>query len=104
MLYTIPDAHLTILDDGEGGYLRKKMPVRTTDGAATKAWVYVARQASQDPMLRPYTWYKRLLVEGAREHGLPDRYVQTLERIKARQDKNKQRDAEKRALQCEAMK
>ena len=101
VLYTIPDAHLTILDDGEGGYLRKKMPVRTTDGTATKAWVYVARQPSRDPTLRPYTWYKRFLVEGARQHGLPDRYVQTLERIKAKQDKNKQRDAEKRALQYE---
>jgi hypothetical protein len=24
-----------------------------------------------DPALRPYFWYKRFLVEGAREHSLP---------------------------------
>lgn len=103
VLYTIRDAELQTLDDGEGsGYFRKKMPVCTTEGASTEAWVYFACDPSREPALRPYTWYKRFLVEGAKEHGLPAEYIEALERIEANQDKNQQRDVEKRALNCRA--
>jgi hypothetical protein len=53
---------------GEGGYRRVRLSLRLTDNSSTDAWVYVAKQPKDDPALRPYTWYKRFLVEGAREH------------------------------------
>jgi gamma-glutamylcyclotransferase len=99
-LYVIPDADLRTLDSGEGGYSRTKLPVRTPDGDITRAWVYLASRPSNDPALRPYTWYKRFLVEGALEHCLPPEYILQLERIEAVQDPDQQRDREMRALAC----
>ena len=37
-----------------------------------------------DPV--PYAWYKRLVIEGAREHGLPADYVAMLEAWPERPD------------------
>ncbi len=70
----------------------------TTDQTATDAWIYIAREPSADSALRPYSWYKRFLVEGAREHGLPIAYIEALESVEATQDRDEQRDREKRAL------
>jgi gamma-glutamylcyclotransferase (GGCT)/AIG2-like uncharacterized protein YtfP len=43
VLYTISDADLHTLDNGEGrGYYRTKLPVRTADARITEAWVYLA--------------------------------------------------------------
>ncbi len=33
-----------------------------------------------------FDWYKRLIVEGAREHGLPGDWVATLERLPEKPD------------------
>jgi len=102
VLYTIPDADLDKLDKGEGGYRRVRLSLRLMDNTSTDAWVYVAKKPKDDPTLRPYTWYKRFLVEGAREHTLPPEYIVDLERIEATQDPDPQRDREKRALACRA--
>lgn len=102
VLYSIPDAQLETLDTGEGpGYSRRRLRVRTPVGDVD-AWVYVASSPSPDPALRPYSWYKRFLVEGAREHNLPGDYVEALEAIKAVEDPNTGRDAQKRLLLCGA--
>lgn len=94
---------LQTLDQGEGpGYCRRKMPVCTTGAAATGAWVYFARDPSRDPALRPYTWCKRFLVDGAEEHGLAAEYIQALVRIGADRDKDQGRDGRMRALGCRA--
>jgi gamma-glutamylcyclotransferase len=100
VLYTIPDADLDKLDKGEGGYRRVRLSLRLTDNSSTDAWVYIAKKPKDDPALRPYTWYKRFLVEGAREHSLPDYYIAELEHIDAVADTDERRDRQKRALAC----
>jgi cation transport regulator ChaC len=101
VVYAIPNAHLKILDHGEGtGYGRKRMSVRMSSGEVTESWVYLARAPSKDPALRPYTWYMHYVVEGAREHSLPASYIETLERIAADQDADQGRDHAKRLLVC----
>jgi len=101
VLYSIPDTQLAAVDRGEGnGYLRKELTVRTRDGKTTPAWVYIAQNPSSDPALLPYVWYKRLIVEGAQEHGLPFSYVEHLLTIKVIEDPDKNRDRQKRALTC----
>jgi len=102
VLYTIPDADLDKLDKGEGGYRKVRLSLRLTDNTSTDAWVYIAKKPNNDPALRPYTWYKRFLVEGAREHSLPAEYIAELENIVADQDANEARDRRKRALACQA--
>lgn len=99
VLFTVPERDLQLLDDGEKGYSRVKLPVRP-NGVATESWIYLASSPDNDPELRPYSWYKRFLVEGAREHAIPLEYIAELEQIDAAQDKNVKRDREKRAIPC----
>ncbi len=97
VLYTISEPHLKVLDEGEGpGYYREKLRLCTPDGE--EAWVYLAHRSAKDSTLRPYSWYKRFLVEGAREHSLPASYIDALERIEADEDRDVKRDREKRSL------
>jgi hypothetical protein len=100
VLYTLSDADLGRLDEGEAGYRRVPCVVRSQNGENINAWTYVAVRPDPDPALRSYGWYKRFLVEGAKEHSLPADYVATLELIEATVDPNSSRDAEKRALEC----
>jgi len=100
VLYAVSDDDMRRLDEGEAGYRRVRLSVRPEGNTDADAWVYVASRPSNDTALRPYTWYKRFLVEGAQEHSLPAEYVAELEHIDAIEDPNHQRDQEKRALAC----
>jgi len=102
VLYAISSKDKKKLDKGEGGYRPVKLPVRLEDNSTIEAWVYVAKKTDDNPALRPFTWYKRFLVEGAREHALPPAYIATLENIDDVQDANQERDRKKRALACRA--
>jgi hypothetical protein len=66
------------------------------------AWVYVAIRPDNHSALQPYTWYKRFLVEGAREHFLLPSYIAELETIVAIEDPDRRRDRQKRELTCRA--
>jgi gamma-glutamylcyclotransferase len=71
------------LDRFEGlgvDYLEKEVAIMTATGEVS-SHVYFAHPARIDPGATPYDWYLRLVVEGARHHGLPEAYV---ERIAAR--------------------
>lgn len=101
VLYEIHGADLALLDKGEGaGYERSKVAVRTADDKPVEAWIYVATTPITTRQLRPYTWYKRFLVEGAREHLLPFEYIEELEAIEATVDSDSKRHAERWALAC----
>lgn len=100
VLYAIPDADLKALDDGEKGYDRTELHVSMSDGVITEAWVYLAINPNNSSAVLPYTWYKRFLVEGAREHTLLPEYIAELERIEATQDPNHERDRKMRAIAC----
>jgi gamma-glutamylcyclotransferase (GGCT)/AIG2-like uncharacterized protein YtfP len=62
VIYAIPDGDLQVLDAGEVGYRRTKMQMQTHEGDITEAWIYIASEPSDDPDLRPYTWFRRFLV------------------------------------------
>jgi hypothetical protein len=51
-------------------------------------------------LLRPYSWYKRFVVEGARQHGLPADYIAGIEALPAAEDPDQNRDVENRATPC----
>jgi gamma-glutamylcyclotransferase len=100
VVYCISKADLRRLDNGEVGYQRAQMDVKLSDDSAISVWVYLAIAPSHEVGLRPYTWYKRFLVEGGREHSLPATYVTELEGIDAVQDGKAERDRTKRSLKC----
>jgi hypothetical protein len=99
-LYEVHAEDLLKLDNDEQGYRRRRARVLLRNGRAAKAWIYVSAPDERNESLRPYTWYKRFLVEGAKEHRLPKGYVATLEGVVAIQDPNQERDAWKRNLTC----
>ena len=81
VLFELDPEDKPALDKAEGvsdGYLEKSVNVLTEDGLVT-AVTYCA--TDKDPALRPYHWYKALVIAGAREHGLPASYRSRLELV-----------------------
>lgn len=81
VLFELDPQEKPSLDKAEGvgdGYLEKTVNVLTEDGLVT-AVTYCA--TDKDPSLRPYHWYKALVIAGAREHGLPPSYRSRLELV-----------------------
>jgi hypothetical protein len=53
---------------------------------------------SKEPALRPYRWYKDLVIAGATEHHLPGFYIEWLRTINSKPDPNASRRARKEAF------
>jgi hypothetical protein len=69
------------LDKAEGlgaGYAEKTVNVLTETGPVAAVMYYAT---DKDASLRPYHWYKALVIAGAREHGLPPSYRSRLELV-----------------------
>lgn len=82
------------LDLAEGigmGYREERVQVDGTHGAV-EAWTY--RATNIDPLALPYTWYKAIVVAGAREHGLPAGYVDALDAVRTKVDPRPERTAQ----------
>lgn len=91
VLYEIDEIERTRLDRAEGcghGYERTNVEVKFNEGEVI-ASTYVATNIDQS--LKPYTWYKALVVAGARQHRLPVRYISTLEAVEALEDSDRDR-------------
>ena len=74
------------LDRAEGvgdGYVEKQVTILTEAGPVD-ALTYCATE--KDPALRPYRWYKALVIAGAREHLLPANYRRQLELVETVSD------------------
>ncbi|MTI62437.1 gamma-glutamylcyclotransferase family protein [Methylophaga sp.] len=78
------------LDMCEGeGYKVVQVEVETEDGQRLEALTYLA--VLLEPGLSPYPWYKRHVLEGAREHMLPAEYIAWIESVVTQEDRNRER-------------
>ena len=101
VLYEIAAQEKRALDRAEGlgaGYEEVAIEV-LCGGSPITAKAY--RATDTDPALRPYTWYRALVIAGAREHGLPASYIVGLESVPADEDENRARHDEHMALIAE---
>src|SRR5260370_5695196 len=76
------------LDKAEGlgaGYIEKMVNVLTEAGPVTAVTYYAT---DKDASLRPYHWYKALVIAGGREHALPPSYRSRLELVVTVPDPN----------------
>jgi len=99
VLYEINEIEKLALDRVEGlnhGYDEKAINVQLASGEVVSAVTYFA--TNTDPGLRPYTWYKRHVLEGAREAKLPSDYTSEIEKISAIEDSDKLREASELAV------
>lgn len=79
VLWQVSDHDLDVLDSAEGvpvRYRRDWMTVRTADGPAD-AWVYVDHRVEPGA---PREGYLERIIDGAKHHGLPPRWLEFLER------------------------
>ena len=81
----LTDEQMEELDRHEAGYDRRTVAVTFEEGTA-RAMLYVARRDRIDPKLRPYHWYRELVLAGARELELPREYVASIEEVTSRPD------------------
>ena len=83
-----------LLDEAEGlreGYNEECIPIKTETGKNICTITYIAEDSYIDKELIPYRWYKRLVIEGAKENRLPEKYIEKLKLQKDKEDKNTER-------------
>lgn len=88
-----------VLDAIEGlgvGYAEKPVVVAGRRHGPLQAFLY--RALRTEPGLRPYAWYKRHVLHGAIEHGLPDDYIRRIEAVEAMADPDARRHAAELAI------
>ena len=99
-LFEIADIERARLDAAEGlgrGYRETQVRIETAHGMRT-AFAYVATPDAVDATLAPFGWYRDLVVAGARESALPDRYISGLAAVTAVADPDEGRARRHRRL------
>jgi AIG2-like family len=89
-IYQVNYADKQKLVQAEGGYheVALRFPV---DGELKLGFTFVANADRIDPYLFPYTWYKRYVLAGAKEHKFPSAYIAAIEAVQARPDPKRER-------------
>jgi len=88
VVYEMRADHKPHLDHAEGlgkGYNAATLSV-VSEEAEHRVFLYVADSRYVDDALKPYGWYKALVLEGARAHRLPAPYLAEIERVEATDD------------------
>ena len=100
VLFGFDPAERAALDKAEGagnGYEHATVTVINERGRRRKVLTYLATPDYVDDSLRPYDWYKDLVLAGGREHGLPPGYIaEYIQSVEAIEDPNKTRDKKHR--------
>ena len=81
-LYEIAESELSDLDRFEGkDYDREEQFIvcQMISGEEVTSTTYIAKRKILDPILKPFDWYKKLVIAGAREGNLPKSYIDWLE-------------------------
>ena len=98
VIFEISCSDKRALDRVEGcgkGYKRETVEV-IAEQTTILAQTYIATRKERG--LRPYHWYKALVVSGAVEHELPSSYVEWLRVFKSEEDPHTDRRAENEAI------
>ncbi|SMO59360.1 AIG2-like family protein [Saccharicrinis carchari] len=93
-LIGISKADKIILDGHEelgSAYNEKQVTVWLREGLQTTAWVYVASKNRIKAHLKPYCWYHRYVLKGAKENNLPTEYLKAIEAVGCDVDRDEQR-------------
>lgn len=80
-VYAIEATEWPLLDRCERGYARIEIDVWLAD-ERIRVSTYRSDRLTDDPV--PLGWYKRLMVDGAREHGLPEAWCARLAALPSR--------------------
>lgn len=84
VIYEFSDSHKSTLDIVEGthyGYEEESLTV-LCDGSKVTTSVYLAKKPEYlQSGLKPFNWYKAMILKGARQHALPADYIAAIEAV-----------------------
>ncbi|KXB96812.1 MAG: hypothetical protein AA908_10250 [Chlorobi bacterium NICIL-2] len=83
-LYEIEKKDLEKLDRVEIGYSRIIVRVYLTDSETVEAITYVSNELTDEQVA--YDSYKTMIINGAREHNLPEEYIAYLKQLQSKHD------------------
>jgi gamma-glutamylcyclotransferase len=92
-IYEIDPAHKRDLDRVEGkghGYIDTHMTLQH-QGRDYTCFTYLAQQSYIVDHLKPYHWYKQLVILGARYLQFPDSYIHSIASVESLEDPNENR-------------
>ena len=92
-IYQMDSAHKHALDcfeDNGNGYHESQLIVEL-HGKVHSCFTYFAQPSHIEIGLKPYHWYKNLVVLGAKHLQFPDGYVQSIEMIESVEDPDETR-------------
>ena len=99
-IYKLKPDHKTELDRFEGkgyGYIDNQIKLQH-NGEEHTCFTYLAQQSHIVNNLKPYHWYKQLVVLGAKYLQFPDLYISSIEAVESIDDPNLKRRKEKEVL------
>jgi len=99
ILFELPSSEKKKLDQVEGlnyGYDEKEVRVHLSPDRKETALTYFA--TAIDPTIKPYGWYKRHVLEGARKAKLPKFYIEAIQAIESNADPDTHREASELAI------
>jgi len=103
VLFEFDAAEKHLLDEAEAlghGYDELIVEVESETGKKERASMYIAAKSHINDSLKPYSWYKRFVTEGASQHQLPQPYISFLQSFPAIEDPDRARDRRNRAITC----
>ncbi|MDX1519933.1 MAG: gamma-glutamylcyclotransferase family protein, partial [Gammaproteobacteria bacterium] len=97
-VYEMEDSHREQLDEIEGeGYLSREIVVTGGDRELS-CYTYIAHPEWLDKTLKPYHWYKDLVLLGAKYLELPEDYIASINSLESVNDPDTHRTRENRQL------
>ena len=95
-LFQLDQQDIPILDKFEAlgaGYEHEILSVSTGTGAL-EALAYIAQAHHTDPGLKPFHWYKQLVIAGAKLHQFPPPYIASIAAVDSTSDPDAERAAQ----------
>lgn len=101
VVFDIEDSQIPNLDKSEGGYKREEIKNMKINGKPVHT--YFAENDKIDDSLKPYSWYLRFVLEGARKYNdIPENYIKdNIENVETIKDLDKKREARKNKILCQ---
>lgn len=91
IIYRLDAEEKADLDRIEGkGYDVDYLQIDTENGSM-EVFTYLAAENYIDDSLKPYSWYKAIVMAGAEEHGFPPEYIHRIKEVTSITDPDRER-------------
>jgi len=103
VLFEIESAEKPKLDRAKAlcrGYEEAIVSVKGSEGNTWNPFTYLAQKSHIVPDLKPYSWYKRFVVEGAKQPGLPRWYSNQIQEAPDVHDTDTKRHIRYMKVEC----